>query len=61
MVNGVVYSTAVATRVVALDAATGELLWTHSERRRGDNARVACRAAVWRIGDGRAGANEFFM
>src|SRR5205823_1332893 len=41
MVNGVVYSTAGSRRaVVALDAATGELLWTHSERegRRGENA-----------------------
>src|SRR6476469_1095950 len=41
MVNGVVYSTAGSRRaVVALDAATGELLWTHSERegKRGDNA-----------------------
>src|SRR5437762_757071 len=33
MVNGVVYSTAGTRRaVVALDAATGELMWTHSER-----------------------------
>ena len=33
MVNGVVYSTAGTRRaVVALDAATGELLWMHSER-----------------------------
>ncbi len=33
MVNGIMYST-VGTRraVVALDAATGELMWTHSER-----------------------------
>ena len=41
MVNGVVYSTAGSRRaVVALDAATGELLWMHSEREgeRGDNA-----------------------
>jgi len=35
MVRGVVYSTAGTRRaVVALDAATGELMWTHSERRR---------------------------
>src|SRR2546430_3401006 len=33
MVNGVVYSTGGTRRaVVALDAATGELLWVHSER-----------------------------
>jgi len=33
MVNGVLYATAGTRRaVVALDAATGELLWTHSER-----------------------------
>jgi quinoprotein glucose dehydrogenase len=33
MVNGVVYTTAGAQRdVVALDAATGELLWMHSEK-----------------------------
>jgi quinoprotein glucose dehydrogenase len=33
MVNGVVYTTAGARRdVVALDAATGELLWVHSEK-----------------------------
>src|SRR5215475_3204169 len=33
MVNGVLYSTAGTRRaVVALDPATGELLWTHSER-----------------------------
>src|SRR5262252_9154841 len=41
MVNGVLYSTAGTRRaVVALDAATGEQLWTHSEREgaRGSNA-----------------------
>jgi glucose dehydrogenase len=41
MVNGVLYSTAGSRRaVIALDAATGELLWTHSEREgtRGQNA-----------------------
>src|SRR6266852_3469941 len=33
MVNGVLYSTGGTRRaVVALDAATGELMWTHSER-----------------------------
>ena len=33
MVHGVVYSTAGSRRaVVALDAATGELMWMHSER-----------------------------
>src|ERR1700730_15283207 len=41
MANGVVYSVAGTRRaVVALDAASGELLWTHSERegQRGANA-----------------------
>ena len=41
MVNGVVYTTAGTRRaVVALDAATGELLWSHSENegKRGENA-----------------------
>src|SRR2546428_1729862 len=41
MANGVVYSTGGTRRAVfALDAATGELLWTHSEREgpRGQNA-----------------------
>ena len=41
MANGIVYSTAGTRRaVVALDAATGELLWTHAEREgtRGSNA-----------------------
>jgi quinoprotein glucose dehydrogenase len=41
MANGVVYSTAGSRRaVVALDAATGELMWMHSEREgtRGQNA-----------------------
>jgi quinoprotein glucose dehydrogenase len=41
MVHGALYSTAGSRRsVVALDAATGELLWVHSERegKRGDNA-----------------------
>src|SRR5476651_64096 len=39
MVNGVLYTTAGTRRsVVALDAATGELLWAHSER---EGARAA--------------------
>src|SRR4029077_16205861 len=41
VVNGILYSTAGSRRaVVALDAATGELLWMHSEREgaRGTNA-----------------------
>ena len=41
MVKGVVYSTAGTRRaVVALDAATGELMWMHSEREgeRGESA-----------------------
>src|SRR5215831_15680031 len=41
MINGVVYSTAGSRRdVIALDAATGELNWMHSEREgaRGQNA-----------------------
>src|ERR1700686_1697658 len=41
MANGVLYAAAGTRRsVVALDAATGELLWTHSEREgvRGTNA-----------------------
>ena len=41
MANGVIYSTAGSRRaVVALDAATGELIWIHTERegKRGDNA-----------------------
>src|SRR5262245_50589002 len=59
MANGVVYSTAGSRRaVVALDAGTGELLWTHSERegKRGDNAprNLSGRGlAYW--SDGRAG------
>src|SRR5688572_930517 len=43
MVKGVVYSTAGTRRaVVALDAATGELLWMHSERE-GERAEAAPR------------------
>src|SRR5438552_15467762 len=41
MANGILYSTGGTRRAVfALDAATGELLWTHSEREgaRGQNA-----------------------
>src|SRR2546426_5887746 len=38
MANGIIYSTGGTRRAVfALDAATGELLWTHSER---EGARV---------------------
>jgi len=43
MVNGVLYSTAGTRRaVVALDAATGEQMWTHSERE-GDRGAAAPR------------------
>ena len=43
MVNGVLYATAGTRRaVVALDAATGELLWMHSEN---EGARGDSRAA----------------
>ena len=43
MANGVVYSTAGTRRaVVALDAATGELLWTHSENE-GERGKAALR------------------
>src|SRR5262245_4497690 len=62
MANGVVYSTAGSRRaVVALDAETGELLWTHSERegKRGDNAprNLSGRGlAYW--SDGRVGGEE---
>ena len=41
MVNGIVYTTAGTRRaVVALDAATGEMLWMHSENegKRGESA-----------------------
>ena len=45
MVNGVLYSTAGTRRaVVALDAATGEMLWMHSERRRQARRRGAAPA-----------------
>ena len=54
MVNGVLYSTAGTRRaVVALDAATGELLWMHSEhegRARRGGAAAAVRAAAWPTG-----------
>src|SRR6478609_2422639 len=62
MVNGVLYSTAGSRRaVIALDAGTGELLWTHSEKegKRGDNAprNLSGRGlAYW--SDGRAGGEE---
>src|ERR1700716_3040786 len=59
MVNGVLYTTAGTRRsVVALDAATGELLWAHSER---EGARAAASprqlsgrgVAYWSDGPGR--------
>ena len=53
MVNGVMYSTAGTRRaVVALDAATGELLWVHSENEgeRGSALRASSRDAAWPIG-----------
>jgi hypothetical protein len=57
MVGGVVYATAGTRRaVVALDAATGELLWMHSENE-GDRGAVAPRRlsgrglAYWSSGD----------
>jgi len=53
MVHGILYSTAGTRRaVIALDAATGELLWTHSENEgaRGPPRPDSFRAAVWRIG-----------
>ena len=49
MVNGVLYSTAGTRRaVVALDAATGEMLWMHSEHegKRGEAAPRQLRAAA---------------
>ena len=49
MVKGVLYATAGSRRaVVALDAATGEILWVHSEREgaRGRAHRDSCRDAV---------------
>src|SRR6202453_5286796 len=58
MVHGVLYTTAGSRRaVIALDAATGELLWTHSENE-GERGNVAPRKlsgrglAYWT--DGRA-------
>ena len=53
MANGVLYATAGTRRaVVALDAATGELLWVHSENEgpRGRNAPRQLPAAAWPIG-----------
>ena len=53
MVNGVLYATAGTRRaVVALDAATGELLWVHGEHEgaRGARLRASCRVAGWRTG-----------
>ena len=54
MVRGVLYSTAGSRRAaIAVDAGTGELLWTHSEnegqtRRR--RPRASCQAAGWPTG-----------
>jgi quinoprotein glucose dehydrogenase len=53
MVHGVLYATGGTRRaVVALDAATGELLWMHSENEgaRGDHAPRACPAGAWHTG-----------
>ena len=53
MVDGVVYTTAGSRRaVVALDAATGELLWMHSENegKRGDAAPRQLSGAGWPTG-----------
>ena len=54
MANGVLYATAGSRRaVVALDPATGEQLWMHSEQRRARAApprRGSCRAAASRTG-----------
>ena len=55
MVNGVLYSTGGTRRaVVALDASTGELLWTHSEKEgpRARRRRDSCLAADLRTGPG---------
>jgi quinoprotein glucose dehydrogenase len=57
MVNGVVYTTAGARRdVVALDAATGELLWVHGEKEgpRGAAAprQLSGRGLAWWTGSG---------
>ena len=53
-VNGVVYATAGSRRaVIALDAATGELLWVHGEKegaRGAASPRANCRAAARPIG-----------
>lgn len=53
MVGGVLYTTAGSRRaVVALDAATGELLWMHreDEGKRGKRRLAVCRAAGWLTG-----------
>ena len=53
MVNGVLYTTAGTRRaVVALDAATGEMLWMHreDEGKRGEAAPGGCRDAGWPTG-----------
>ena len=61
VVDGVLYSTAGSRRaVVALDAATGELLWVHrlDEGARGAAPRGSSRAAGWRTGTGARGASR---
>ena len=53
MVNGRLFSTGGTRRaVVALDAATGEMLWMHSEHEgaRGARRRGSCPAAASRTG-----------
>jgi quinoprotein glucose dehydrogenase len=54
MIGGVLYATAGTRRaVVALDAATGELLWMHSENEgeRGTRPRAeSSRGAAWLTG-----------
>jgi quinoprotein glucose dehydrogenase len=53
MVNGVLYATAGSRRaIIALDPATGELLWIHGEHEGNAAARLLgnFQAEVWRIG-----------
>ena len=60
MVKGVLYSTAGTRRaVVALDAATGELLWMHSENegKRGDGGAPAAFRPRARVLDRRQAKN----
>ena len=64
MVDGVVYTTAGTRRaVVALDAATGEMMWMHSENegKRGESAprQLSGRGlAYWTDGTARARASS---